>query len=315
MQTSILNRILYVFAGIGISTFLLFILSFQFEKNKLLDNDPETYPQNYQIITPDFPERLSIFGESIPMEDIEIRERIEREFIVNTYWHSATLLLIKRANRWFPIIEPVLERNNIPNDFKYVSMIESNLENSISPKGATGFWQFMEDTAPKYGLEISGEVDERYHIEKSTEAACKYILEAKEKFGTWTLAAASYNMGQNGVAEQLERQKTDSYYGLLLNDETARYIARIISMKIISNNYEKYGFNISPDQLYPPIETYDFVINDKVEHFADFAHEHGIDYRTLKFFNPWLRENYLTNSSKKEYIIKLPVDNNIFIKN
>jgi hypothetical protein len=315
MQNSILNRILYVFAGIGISTFLLFMLSFEYEHQRLPDGDPDTYPQNYQIITPNFPEKLSVFGERIPMQDIEIRERIEREFIVNTYWHSATLLLIKRANRWFPVIEPILQKYNVPDDFKYLSMIESNLTNSISPKGATGFWQFMEDAAVKYGLELNGEVDERYHVEKSTEAACRYFTEAHEKFGTWTLAAASYNMGFNGVAEQLERQKTDSYYGLLLNEETARYIARIISMKIISNNYEKYGFNISSEDLYPPIETYDYSINGSVEQFADFAHDNGIDYRTLKFFNPWLRENYLTNSAKKEYIIKLPVDKNIFIKN
>lgn len=312
MNHPTLNRIFFVFAGIGVSFTLLFMLNFEFDRQKMVEADPDNFPQKYQIITPDFPDELAIFGERIPLHNIDVRETIEREFIVNTYWHSATMLLIKRANRWFPVIEPILEKHNIPDDFKYIAMIESNLTNTISPADATGFWQFMIDAANRYDLEVNSEVDERYNVEKSTVAACNYLRDAYEKFGNWTLAAASYNMGLTGVSGQLERQKADSYYELVLNEETARYIARAISMKIIANNHEKYGFNIAPDELYPVIETYEIEINGRVIHFADFAKEHGINYKTLKYFNPWLRENYLTNKSKKKYIIKIPVDKDIF---
>jgi membrane-bound lytic murein transglycosylase D len=312
MNHPTLNRIFFVFTGIGISFTLLFFLNFEFDRQRVLEEDSDNFPQKYQIITPDFPDELTIFGEKVPIQSIEIHERIEREFIVNTYWHSATLLLIKKANRWFPVIEPILKKNGIPDDFKYISMIESNLTNVISPAGATGFWQFMKPAAIKYGLEVNSEVDERYNLEKSTEAACRYLKDSYDKFGTWTLAAASYNMGLTGVERQMERQKAETYYDLVLNDETSRYIARAVSMKIISSNYEKYGFNIADNELYPEIETYDIEINGEVKHFADFAKENGINYMALKYFNPWLRDNYLTNKSKKKYIVKIPVDKDNF---
>jgi len=312
MKHPTLNRIFFVFAGMGVSFTLLFLLNFEFDRQKVLEENSDNFPQKYQIITPDFPAELTIFGESVPIHNIEIRENIEREFIVNTYWHSSTLLLIKRANRWFPVIEPILKKNNIPDDFKYISMIESNLMNSVSPAGAAGFWQFIKSAATEYGLEINSEVDERYNLERSTEAACRYLKDAYEKFGSWTLAAASYNMGLTGISSQLERQKTDSYYGLVVNEETSRYIARAISMKIITNNYEKYGFNIAAHELYPVIETYDVEISGSVEHFADFAQENGTNYKTLKYFNPWLRDNFITNKSKKKYILKIPVDKGNF---
>jgi hypothetical protein len=312
MGSTTINRIFYVFAGIGISALLLFFLNFTFEQVQVVEKDDNNFPHNYKIMTPEFPDEISIFGEPVPLNDIDIRERVEREIIVNTYRHSSTLLLIKRANRWFKIIEPILAENNVPDDFKYICMIESDLTNTISPAGATGFWQFMKPAAIKYGLEVNGEVDERYHVEKSTEAACKYFKDAYEKFGTWTLAAAAYNMGQNGTEDQIERQKSASYYGLVLNEETSRYIARAVSMKIILNDLEKYGFNISQDELYDVIETFDVEVYGRVEHFADFAKEYEIDYRTLKYFNPWLRENYLTNRNSKKYIIKIPVDKDNF---
>ena len=182
---------------------------------------------------------------------------MEREFLSNTYWHSATILALKRANRWFPVIEPILKKNNIPDDFKYLCVAESNLENVVSPAGATGFWQFMKPAGEKYGLEINSLVDERYDVGKSTEAACKYLKDSYDMFGSWTLSAASYNMGQDGVTEQMERQKAKNYFNLVLNSETSRFVARIVSLKYILQNPETYGFDIKDEEKYKPLEYYE----------------------------------------------------------
>lgn len=299
------SRIIISFiAGIVFTVGLLILLNFSFVQN---ESYTDYFPQGYKIVTPPIPDNLSFCGEPVPMNDPEVRERIEREFIVNTYWHSSTVLLIKKANRWFPVIEPILHENGIPDDFKFIAMIESNLSDVVSPAGATGFWQFIKSAAIKYDLEVNGEVDERYNVEKATEAACKYLKDSKKKFGTWTLAAASYNMGKFGVDNQLDRQKEASYYDLTLNEETSRYIARALSMKEIISNPRKYGFDILEYELYEPLKTKDVTINNKVEHFSDFAKSYGITYKTLKYYNPWLRENYLTNRQKKTYTIKIPV--------
>jgi membrane-bound lytic murein transglycosylase D len=299
------NKLLYFFAG-SVTTIALFLsLSFTYGENQ---NSLSSSPQEYRIITPHVPEQLEIFGEKVPLENLEVYERIEREFIVNTYWHSATVLLIKKANRWFPVIEPILKKNGIPDDFKYMCMIESNLSNVVSPAGAVGFWQFMKAAGKKYDLEINGLVDERYHVEKATEAACKYLKDSYDNYGSWTLSAGSYNMGTNGIDNQLDRQKTKNYYNLVLNPETSRFVPRIIAMKEIHNNPELYGFHIPEEELYEPHQTYDITINDKVDHFAVWAYKNGINYKTLKYFNPWLRDNYLTNNSKKTYKIKMPVE-------
>ncbi|MFC2083471.1 lytic transglycosylase domain-containing protein [Bacteroidota bacterium] len=300
-----------VVLGIIFTLSALIIWNFTSANNGI--NILDDFPHNYKIITPHIPNELFFCDERVPLENIDIKEKIEREFIVNTYWHSSTILHLKRSNRWFPVIEPILKKNGLPDDIKYISIVESNLENAISPKGATGFWQFMKETAKKYGLEVNNEIDERYNIEKSTEAACKYLKEAYEKYGSWTLAAASYNLGMNGITNQIKRQKSKNYYKLVLNDETTRYISRIISMKEILNNPSKYGFDISQNELYPELEIYEISIKSKVEHFADFAKNHGIDYKTLKYFNPWLRENYLTNKNKNTYHIKLPEKGTIYI--
>lgn len=267
---------------------------------------PQDFPQNYKIVTPPIPSKIDFCGEKVPLNNIDVRERLEREIIVDTYRHSSTILYIKRANRWFPVIEPILKKNKIPDDMKYLAVAESGLENVISPAGAIGFWQFISSAAKRYDLEISGEVDERYNVVKATEAACKYLQESYDKYGSWTLAAASYNMGTNGVTNQLERQKTNNYYSLLLNVETSRYIFRILSLKNVLANPELYGFSIPDDELYPKYETITVKIKSEVKHFADFAAEYGINYRVLKLFNPWLRENYLTNKKKREYVITLP---------
>ncbi len=259
-----------------------------------------------RIYSPPIPDTLEFCGERVPLEDFDVRERIDREFLVNTYWHSAMLLYIKRANRWFPLIEQILKKNGVPDDFKFMAVAESGLTNVVSPDGATGFWQLMEAAAKKYGLEINNEVDERYNVAKSTQAACDYLKEAHAKFGTWTLTAASYNNGINGIENQIGRQQTKNYYNMYLNDETYRFVARVVSIKEIFKNPHKYGFYFSQSDLYPRFDTYEVKINYPVKDFAQFAKNYGINYKILKIFNPWLRDNFLKNKSRKSYTLKLP---------
>ena len=278
-------------------------------------NPEEQYPQGYRIVTPTLPAPIDFAGETVPVENFEVRERVEREFIVNTYFHSLTILAIKRANRWFPVIEPILKSNNVPDDFKYLCITESTLENVISPAGATGFWQFMKAAGEKYGLEINSQVDERYHVEKSTQAACEYLKDSYETYGTWTMAAASYNMGTNGADNQLERQKTDNYYNLVLNHETSRYIARIVAYKYIMQNIKAYGFDIKDEDLYKPLETFEINLDSSVNDFADYSIVLGLNYKILKLYNPWLRDNTLNNRNQKVYKIKIPEKGSIKIIN
>lgn len=300
------NKFVYFISGILFSVLVFFIFSFDSPNSSISQNSSEMFPQGYHVISPYIPEQLEFCNERVPLENIDVRERVEREFIVQTYYHSASILYLKRMNRWFPLIENILKEKGVPNDFKYLALAESGLEDVVSPAGAVGFWQLMDYNGPKFGLIINKEVDERYNIEKSTYAACAYILEAKERFGTWTLAAASYNKGLNGIDNQLERQKATNYYNLVLNKETSRYIPRILALKYIMENSQYYGFDIKQQQLYPPYLTYKVKLDSSVTHLADFAKIHEINYKTLKLFNPWLRDNYLTNKEKKTYFITLP---------
>lgn len=295
------------------SVFILSSFSPQQNGGSRIDEVSSNFPQNYKIVTPLIPAELNFSGEEVPLQNFEVYERLEREFIVNTYWHSLTILTLKRANRWFPIIEEILKRNNIPDDFKYLSVTESTLLNVTSPANAVGYWQFLKSAATEYGLEVNSEIDERYHIEKSTEAACKYIQKAYDTYGSWTMAAASYNMGMSGINEQLERQKTNNYYNLVLGEETSRYVPRILATKIMMQNPKEYGFDIKEEELYQPLETYSVNIDSSVKSWADFAKSYGLNYKILKLYNPWLRENYLINKSKKTYQIKLPVEGSIYI--
>ena len=273
----------------------------------------EEFPQGYKIVSPEIPNYLEFAGERIPTENFEVFERMDREFISNTYYHSATILALKRATRWFPVIEPILKKNNIPDDFKYLCVAESNMENVVSPAGATGFWQFMKEAGEKYGLEINSQVDERYDVWKSTEAACKYLKDSYEMFGTWVLSAASYNMGQDGITLQLERQKAKKYFNLVINSETSRFVARIVAIKYILQNPEVYGFDIKDDEKYRPLEYSEIKLDSSVTDFADYASSFGINYFILKMYNPWLRDNYLSNKSKQIYMIKLPAEGSIEI--
>ncbi len=298
----------------GFTTLTLAVLfSFTYLKEAAQVDNNKKFPQNYKVLVPYIPDELEFAGERVPLENFDVREKFEREFIVNTYYHSATILYMKRASRWFPIIEEILDEYDVPDDFKYVALAESGLENLISPMNAVGFWQFLKDTGKRYDLRINSEVDERYHVEKATVAACKYLLDSYEKYGNWTLAAASYNMGKNGVSKQLQRQKTSNYYNLVLNTETTRYVPRAVALKQVLTNPNLYGFDIDEDQLYKPFETYTVEVDSSVAHLADFAAKYGINYKTLKLFNPWLRDNVLTNKSKNVYSIKLPLEGTIKI--
>jgi hypothetical protein len=305
----------YFFLGITVTIGLgILIITFLLSNNTNANGNPdEVFPQGYRIVSPEIPTYLEFAGEKIPTENFEVYERMEREFLSNTYWHSATILAIKRANRWFPIIEPILKENNIPDDFKYLCVAESNLENVISPAGATGFWQFMKPAGEKYGLEINSQVDERYDVESSTKAACRYLKDSYGLFGSWIVSAASYNMGQDGITEQQTRQKAKNYFNLVLNSETSRFVARIVSLKYIIQFPEKYGFDINDEDKYKPLEYTEVILDSSVADFADYAASLGVNYFILKMYNPWLRDNYLSNKSNKAYTIKLPKEGSIEI--
>ena len=254
-----------------------------------------------------FPASVDFAGESAPLHVYDVKERFDRELLVNANLHATTLLIIKRANRAFPIIEPILAKYGVPDDFKYLAVIESGLVNAVSPAGARGVWQFMPATAKEFNLEVTETVDERYHLEKSTEAACRYLLDSKNKLGTWTLAAAAYNGGNTGVNRQIEFQKVNNYYDLLLTDETARYVFRILALKEIMKNPALYGFILTPEELYQNLPMKKLTVNSSIADLAIFSKEHGINYKILKNHNPWLRDRMLTNASGKTYQIDIPL--------
>ncbi len=255
-----------------------------------------------------FPATVDFAGEQTPLQIADVKERMDRELLVNANLHSSTILIMKRANRVFPIIEPILKQNGVPDDFKYLAVIESNLTNAVSPAGARGIWQFMPQTGKEKGMEITETVDERYHLEKATEAACKYLIEAKNKFGNWTLAAAAYNGGSAGVNKQIENQKVPSYYDLLLNDETSRYVFRILALKEIMKNPEKYAFSISQSELYKSIPTKKVEVTTSISDLAQFAKDQGINYKILKIHNAWLRDTKLDNPHGKTYYFDIPTE-------
>ncbi len=254
------------------------------------------------------PEKAFFAGEEMPLTRFDVKEALDRELISNAYFHSQTIRYIKLAPRYFPVIEPILKEKGIPDDFKYLAMAESGLNpRATSPAGAVGFWQFLSGTAKDFGLEINAEIDERYHIEKSTFAFCDYVLTSFKKYGNWTLVAASYNGGIARVQRQMERQKMEDYYDLLFADETQRYVFRIVALKLIMENPEQYNFYIEEESKYPVINTRDVEINGPIDNFADFAIANGVNYKLLKDFNPWLRDDKLTNTARKKYTVKIPV--------
>ncbi|WP_298503149.1 lytic transglycosylase domain-containing protein [uncultured Maribacter sp.] len=277
------------------------------ETKKIISEEPETHvASEYRIKAIDIPADLNFAGEPVPQEDPEILERVDREFLVNTYWQSNALLLMKRANKYFPVIEPILAKNGIPDDFKYLAVAESALTNVVSHAGATGFWQIMKGTGKEYGLEINSNVDERYHLEKSTQVACNYLNRWYKKYGSWTLTAAAYNAGPGAINKYLGIQKVDGYYDLLLGQETGRYVFRIMAIKEILSNPDKYGFDIKKEDMYKAIPTFKVELEEPVTNFANFAAKYEINYKILKRHNPWLREAHLNNASRKKYVLEIP---------
>lgn len=279
-----------------------------FTFNSLTENDKaqSAFNKNYHIYSINLPLHISFAGEGFPINDFDVRERLDKEMLVNTYWQSNTLLMLKRARKFFPLIVPILKKHGVPEDFKYLCLAESGLTIVTSPAGAQGYWQFLEETGKKFGLTITEEIDERNHLEKSTEAACRYLKEAYREFNNWTLAAASYNMGIAGLRKQLNNQGVDSYYDLYLNTETSRYVMRLLAIKEIYENPRKYGYYISPQHLYPNIPVKKMVVDSSITNLADYALKNGTTYKMLKLFNPWLRKPFLTNPDHLVYTIEIP---------
>lgn len=302
---------LLIYSVIPVSAIFISINFFTFSQTEEGENKQynEEFKNSYSIFSVDIPKELSFASEKIPLNNYDVLETIDREFLVNTYWQSQTILFLKRANKYFPIIEPILKKNNIPDDFKYLAVAESGLTNAVSPSGAKGFWQFLKATGKEYKLEINKEVDERYNLNKSTQAACDFFNKSYKKFGNWTLVAASYNMGMGGLNKQLKRQYTNNYWDLLLNSETSRYVNRIVAIKTILNNPDKFGFHVRQKDLYPFIETNSIEIDSTVSDFGLFAYENSMNYKILKMLNPWLRNNKLTNKNRKKYNILVPKNN------
>jgi len=305
-----IKNILTTIGLIAVSGLFIFAMQKTPSETETLDTTKTTNkskPTNsYNVYALSVPEFLDFAGEALPLNNPDILERMDRELLVNTYWQSNGLLMFKRAAKYFPIIEPILKKHGVPDDFKYLAVIESGLTNAVSPAGARGVWQIMPTTGRENGLEINSNVDERYHLEMSTEVACKYLLKAKEQLGSWTLAAAAYNAGKAGVSRRLKEQGVTDYYDLLLGEETGRYLFRIVALKEILNHPNKYGFNFSEDDLYTTVPTYKVEVDTAVADFSKFAKRFGINYKILKLHNPWLREPHLNNKSGKLYSLDIP---------
>lgn len=296
-------KLLYGF-GLGILACVLIIM---FSGSSVLEESSIQKQHNIPDYTfPDIPKQLNFAGESVPMNDIEVEMRIQREMVSNCYFHSNTFLLIQRANRYFPIVEQILHQYEVPDDFKYLMVAESGMQNVVSPSGAVGFWQFMKNTGPDYGLSIDNQIDERYNWIESTYAAAQYILDLKERFGTWSQAAAAYNVGPNGFEKFQDKQLANSYWETLLPEETMRYVPRIVALKTILSNPEHYHFSLNKKQLQPEWNVQYEEVNTSNIKWAVYAESKGISYKTLKFYNPWLRQTDFVSSSPVTLSIALP---------
>ena len=303
--------------AIVLSTLTLSVQIFIFATGKT--NDDEIYTQalknDYRIYSPVLPDTIKFAGERVPMDVYYVREALDREILSNMYWHTNTILNMKRAYRHFPVIEPILKKHGVPSDLKYLAVIESGLLNVTSPAKAQGYWQFIKATGKKYGLEITDEVDMRNSLEASTEAACKFLKALYAQFGSWTLAAAAYNCGENGLQRQINLQSVNNYYDLRLNSETARYVYRIVAVKLIMQDPQSYGFNLRYKDMYPQIPYRTVELKGQNVDLYDFAKDNGTTYKMLREMNPWLITNKLVNKENKTYIVKLPIENGTLLKN
>jgi hypothetical protein len=300
------KRLIFIILLLAFAAFEGFYYTKNLKKSASDVEYQKAFIHSNKIFSLVLPDKAEFAGEEAPLGLYYVREGLDRELMVNAYWHSSTLLMLKKSNRYFHIIVPILRKHGIPEDFKYLALIESGLSNVKSPAGAAGFWQFVPGTAKNFGLEISEYVDERYHVEKATEAACKLLKQSYNKFGSWTLAAAAYNVGEGRISKELTRQKTSSYYDLYLPDETMRYVYRLIALKLLYEHPTEYGYFIRNKDLYPPIPTYNINIDSTINNLPAFAKSMDINYLILKEFNPWLRSDKLVNPGKKNYIITLP---------
>ncbi len=296
----------FLWISLGVISLILFAFTY------LKDGEVESqsvqssgFHADYHIHAVELPDSVYFCDELMPLYRADVYESFDRELLVNVYWQSQTVLFIKRAHKYFPIIEKILQEQGVPDDMKYLAVAESGLSNVVSPAGASGFWQILKGTAGDYKLEVNEEVDERYHLEKSTEAAAKFLLDSYEKFGSWTLAAASYNMGRRNISKQLERQHGDSYYNLVLGEETGRYVYRIAAIKTILENPEMYGFYVPESTRYVYPEYAMVEVDSSIQQLGRFAKQQGINYKLLKELNPWLRDNVLSNKSGRTYAIKV----------
>lgn len=296
---------------LALSAFLMLAIFSSADENKPASTNTATTTNDEQlpqiIRSVDLNKPFHFAEERLPLDNFDVRERLDRELLRNAYWHSNTVLNIKKAARFFPTIERILAEHGIPEDFKYLAVAESDLRNAVSPAGAKGVWQFMKPVGQAYGLEINSEVDERFHLEKATHAACKYIQKQKNRFGSWTLAAAAYNLGGTRLNKDIRLQKTDTYYDLNLNQETSRYLFRIVANKEIIQNPTAFGFHIDEFEKYTPYpEAINIRVDQAISNLGDFAKKQGTTYRMLKIYNPWLRSHSLTNKKRKSYLIKIP---------
>ena len=296
--------------GAGSALLVLALTANLFTYSLTVDNTDldhqRNFNDNYKIFSLTLPHSIELCGEPVPLEKLDVRERLDRELLVNTYWQSNSILAHKRAARWFPLIEGILLREGVPEDLKYIALIESNLANVVSPMGATGYWQFMKETARSHGLQVDNEVDERYNVIKSTEAAARYLRSSYDRYGSWAMAMASYNLGQGGLDKQVARQGTRNYYDLLLPEETSRYVFRALAMKEVMNDPSRYGFHIRKKDLYSPYRVRSIDLDAPVPDLAAWANAHGTSYKVLKLLNPWLREDRLSDLKGARYQVLLP---------
>ncbi len=306
----------FFLTGAGVFVLIAFIIVFKLfvysAPPQTQDDDGDYYKQmykNYIIYSPKIPKQIDFAGENVPVERFDVYQSLDYEMLKIMYWHSEAILYIKRMPETFAIVEPILKKYGIPDDFKYLLVTESGMVNVVSPARAEGYWQFLKPTAIEYGLEVNNEVDERYNLEKSTEAACKYLKDSYKIFGSWTLAAASYNVGRDRVKKELLRQKVNSFYDLLLNRETARYLYRIVAFKIILSNPRDYGFNIRNADCYKLPEITVVKVDTAIPNLIDFAKKFNTNYKIIKKLNPWLRSDKLTNKNGKIYYLKIPKTN------
>jgi hypothetical protein len=255
---------------------------------------------------PYIPDEMTFAGEKVPLEIDEVRERLERELLINTYWQSNIITMMKLSGRWFPLFKTIFDTMGVPEDFKYLSLVESRLSNEDSPKGAAGLWHLMPSTAKQLGLYLDNEIDERYDAEKATIAAGKYLIKAKERFGNWTNAAASYNRGMSGMSRAIDHQRVDHYYDLKMNSETARYVFRILAMKLIFEHPEHYNFHLEKEDYYRPWDTYSLTVDSAISDWSNFAEMHNTIYKYVRLYNPWIQEKYLRNESKRSYEVLIP---------